>query len=97
MQNFFDSWRAFIKPKVINEMLWVENSSKSKKIYDLLPNDIKNKLSQLNSYTHETFDFGFQFYDQSNVTPRLYDGKFLIPANNQLYYCDSYSNDNDLR
>ena len=97
MQNFFDSWRAFIKPKVINEMLWVENSSKSKKIYDLLPNDIKNKLSQLNSYTHETFDFGFQFYDQSSVTPKLYDGKFLIPANNQLYYCDSYSNDNDLR
>lgn len=101
MQKFFDSWRKYINPRVINEMLWVENDSKSKKIYDLLSSDLKNKLSQLNGYSSETFDFGFEFYNQqyknSESYKRLSGGKFLIPADGQLYYCDCYSQEDDFR
>ena len=101
MQKYFDSWRRFINYGIIKEMLWVYNNSKSKKIYDLLSDDIKNRLSKLNGYSYDNFDFGFENYNgqykSSEDYKKLVQGQFLIPANGELYFCDTYSQDDDFR
>jgi hypothetical protein len=98
--QYYNSWRKFINRKVIKELLYVDNDDNTKFIRSLLDKNIKISLSQMSNYEDyivSPFDFGFENYSQkyknSEEYKKLSDGKFLIPVNGKLYYCDSYSDE----
>ena len=92
MQKYFDRWRTFIKHGVLNEMRHVAFPSKSKKIFQMLPEEVKRHLLQNSYYKRDlqskdfVFDFGFETIGLDNVD------KFIIQSydGTKYFYDDKF-------
>jgi hypothetical protein len=94
MQKYFVRWKSFVKHGVLNEMRHVVHPAKSKKIFEMLPEEVKQHLLQNPYYKKDlqskdfVFDFGFETIGLDNID------KFIIQSQDgtKYFYDDKLDN-----